>query len=69
MNLPIEDELGVTRTQRVNITLKSTDERIALQQVSAEMEIKRIPSMWNNSSYSFRDHGRLFIVYPYILQQ
>ena len=52
VTLSIEDELGVTITQRVNITLNSTDERIALRQTSANLEIKRIPSM---CSYCFRD--------------
>ena len=41
----IEDELRVTRTQRVDITLSSDDDRIALQQTTADMEINRIPSM------------------------
>ena len=39
----IEDELRVTRTQRVDITLSSDDDRIALQQTTADMEINRIP--------------------------
>ena len=41
----IEDELRVTRTQRVDITLSSDDDRIALQQTTADMAIDRIPSM------------------------
>ena len=41
----IENDLRVTRTQRVDITLSSDDDRIALQQTTADMEINRIPSM------------------------
>ena len=44
----IEDELRVTRTQTVDITLSSDDDRIALQQTTGYMEIKRIPGMCDN---------------------
>ena len=50
----IEDDLRVTRSQNVDITLNSNDERIALQQTTGDMEIIRIPGMCdNNNSRSF----------------
>ena len=41
MTLSIEDDLGVTSTQVVDITLSSTDERIALTQSDGRITIAR----------------------------
>ena len=46
----IEDDLRVTRSQRVRITLSSNDDRITLQQTTGDMEIIRIPGMCDNKN-------------------
>ena len=43
MTLSIEDDLGVTSTQVVNVTLSSTDERITLAQKDGMIAIVRPP--------------------------
>ena len=43
MTLSIEDDLGVTSTQVVNVTLSSTDERITLAQIDGMIAIVRPP--------------------------
>ena len=57
MTVSIEDELRVTRTQRVDITLSSDDDRIALQQTTGDMEINRIPSMCSWRGSDFKAHS------------
>ena len=46
----IEDDMRVTRSQKVDITLSSNDDRIALQQTTGDMEIIRIPGMCDNKN-------------------
>ena len=48
ITISIEDKLGITSTQRVDINLGSTDDRITLQQTSGHVEINRIFSMCDN---------------------
>ena len=44
VTISIEGELGITTSQRVNVILESTDDRIVLNQTNGDIEISRIPS-------------------------
>ena len=44
VTISIEDDLGITTSQRVNIILESTDDRIVLNQTNGDIEISRNPS-------------------------
>lgn len=45
VTISIEDDLGVTTAQRVDIILGSADERIVLRQTNGDIEIYRISGM------------------------
>ena len=48
VTISIEDDLGITTSQRVNVTLESTDDRILLNQTNGDIEISRIPSKYQS---------------------
>lgn len=50
VTISIEDDLGVTTSQTVDVILESTDNRILLNQTNGDIEINRIPSK-RNSQY------------------
>lgn len=48
VTISIEDDLGVTTSQTVDVILESTDNRILLNQTNGDIEISRIPSKRNS---------------------
>ena len=48
VTLSIEDDLGITTTQRIDVILKSTDDRIVLNQTNGDIEISRAPGKYQS---------------------